>query len=63
MLRSLSPLNVLDRGYAICLDPARGAVVRAASDVSAGSAVQVRLARGELDCRVLATRPAQEEPS
>ena len=64
MLRSLSPLNVLDRGYAICLDPARGAVVRAASGCLRGKRRRgAARPRKELDCRVLATRPAQEEPS
>jgi exodeoxyribonuclease VII large subunit len=63
LLRSLSPLNVLDRGYAICLDPARGSVVRSSDDVSAGDGVEVRLARGALDCRVTRTHPPRSDRS
>ncbi len=50
-LSALSPLAILERGYAICRDE-QGVVLKQASDVSRGSSVSVRLARGELDCRV-----------
>jgi exodeoxyribonuclease VII large subunit len=56
LLRSLSPLAVLDRGYAICLDPARGRVVRSFDQVASGDQVEVRLARGALDCSVETAR-------
>lgn len=64
LLKSLSPLNVLDRGYAICLDPLGGTVVRSSTQVATGSSVEVRLARGELECRVVAARdvPAHDGP-
>ncbi len=55
-LNALSPLAILERGYAICRD-AHGLVLRQASDVPRGSGVCVRLARGELDCRVEKVRP------
>ena len=59
---SLSPLGVLQRGYAICLDPATGAVVRSADQVGSGDPVGVKLARGHLDCRVeSALLPEKEE--
>ena len=50
-LDAMSPLKVLERGYAIAQD-ARGQVVREASDVSIGDALRVRLRRSALDCRV-----------
>ena len=46
-LAALSPLAVLDRGYAMALH--RGAVVRDAAHVSAGDVLEVRLARGKLE--------------
>ena len=52
LLRSLSPLAVLDRGYAICQDPATGSVISDASRLSPGDDVKVRLARGRLLSRV-----------
>jgi exodeoxyribonuclease VII large subunit len=63
LLRSLSPLNVLQRGYAICTDPSGRVVYRAADEVRAGDPVLVRLAQGALDCNVTASRPSQEESS
>jgi exodeoxyribonuclease VII large subunit len=50
-LDAMSPLKVLERGYAIAQD-ARGAIVRDATAVSAGDELQVRLWKGALDCRV-----------
>ena len=55
-LRSLSPLQVLERGYAIARGP--GGVVTAAEQVAVGDAVSLRLARGAVDCRVEAVHPA-----
>ncbi len=49
-LRSMSPLQVLERGYALAVGP-RG-VVTSAEQVAVGEPVSVRLARGALDCRV-----------
>ena len=50
-LDALSPLKVLSRGYSVMTDGA-GRVVRGSDEVAVGDAVHVRLARGELDCRV-----------
>ncbi len=50
-LNALSPLAILERGYAICRD-AEGAVLRDATGVVAGDRVGVILAKGELRCRV-----------
>lgn len=50
-LAQLSPLRVLDRGYAIVQTP-QGAVVKNASEVTAGSLLDVRLARGALRVEV-----------
>jgi exodeoxyribonuclease VII large subunit len=51
-LESLSPLAVLGRGYAVCWDADRIAIIRDASRVTAGDRVHVRLHKGELHCHV-----------
>lgn len=53
-LDALSPLGVLQRGYAIAQD-ASGKLVRDAASVNAGDEVTVRLARGRLNTRVITT--------
>ena len=54
-LDDLSPLAVLARGYAIARGP-DGAVVRSVAQASAGDALTVAVADGELDCTVRAAR-------
>ena len=49
-LRQLSPLNVLERGYAIV--ERDGVVVRSAEEAPAGSEIRVRLAAGAIRARV-----------
>ena len=56
-LDALSPLAVLGRGYAVCWNADRTAIVRDASSVAAGATVQVTLERGDLECEVKASRP------
>jgi len=51
---ALSPLAILQRGFALCRD-AKGALVKKAADVAKGDRVRVTLASGELDCRVEST--------
>jgi exodeoxyribonuclease VII large subunit len=54
-LEALSPLCVLERGYAIALVPGRdgiGHVVTSASELTPGAPLTVRLHRGALGCRV-----------
>jgi exodeoxyribonuclease VII large subunit len=51
-LETLSPLAVLGRGYAVCWNADRTAIVRSADTVSAGDRVHVTLANGEIACRV-----------
>jgi len=53
-LDALSPLGVLQRGYAIAQD-ASGKLVRDAATVAAGDAVRVRLEKGSLHTRVEGT--------
>ena len=52
-LEALSPLAVLGRGYAVCWNAERTAVIRDAARVADGDRVRVTLARGELDCHVI----------
>jgi exodeoxyribonuclease VII large subunit len=54
-LNSLSPLRVLDRGYALVLDE-QGAVVRSARQVAAGVSVTTRLSDGTFASRVTEIR-------
>lgn len=50
-LDALSPLAVLQRGYAIAVNE-QGKLLRDATDVSVGDALHVRLARGRIGTRV-----------
>jgi exodeoxyribonuclease VII large subunit len=51
-LEALSPLAVLGRGYAVCWNADRTAVLRDASRIARGDQVRVTLAKGELNCEV-----------
>jgi exodeoxyribonuclease VII large subunit len=55
-LHQLSPLRVLDRGYAIVEDE-RGVILKQAADVAPGAAIGVRLAKGRLKARVTESVP------
>lgn len=49
-LENLSPLAVLARGYAVCWNEDRTAIIRSASAVGPGDHVHVTLHEGEIDC-------------
>jgi exodeoxyribonuclease VII large subunit len=51
-LESLSPLAVLARGYAVCWNTDRTAILRRADAVRPGDHVRVTLHQGALDCEV-----------
>jgi exodeoxyribonuclease VII large subunit len=51
-LESLSPLAVLGRGFAVCWNADRTAIIRQASAVAPGDTVRVTLHEGEIDCEV-----------
>ena len=51
-LEALSPLGVLARGYAVCWNANRTAIVRDASAVSVGDDVAITLRQGQLTCTV-----------
>ncbi|HWC15873.1 MAG TPA: exodeoxyribonuclease VII large subunit [Terriglobales bacterium] len=51
-LEALSPLKILERGYSVVFDPA-GKLVTDSGQVSVGDELNVRLARGTLDARVV----------
>lgn len=57
-LELVSPEAVLERGYAI-VRRADGRVVRAAADAPAGTALSIRLARGEMRARAEGAAPAE----
>jgi len=60
-LHSLSPLAVLERGYALVLD-AHGSVVRSTAQISPGNPLTTRLADGAFISRVEAVNTAKERP-
>jgi exodeoxyribonuclease VII large subunit len=51
-LETLSPLGVLSRGYAVCWNSDRTAIIRQAALVDVGDRVRVTLHEGELECQV-----------
>ena len=51
-LENLSPLGVLARGYAVCWNADRTAIIRSAAAVAPGDRVRVTLQEGELHCEV-----------
>ena len=51
-LQQLSPLAILERGYAVATKMPEGTIIRDAAQAPVGSAVRVQLARGRLDCEV-----------
>jgi exodeoxyribonuclease VII large subunit len=57
-LRELSPLAVLDRGYALVLNES-GNLIRSAAQLTPGDAVTTRLADGSFTSRVESTTPTQ----
>jgi exodeoxyribonuclease VII large subunit len=57
-LESLSPLAVLGRGYAVCWNADRTAIIRDAAAVQPGDRVHVTLLEGSLACDVRAATPA-----
>jgi exodeoxyribonuclease VII large subunit len=54
-LETLSPVAVLARGYAVCWNADRTAILRKAASVGTGDRVRVTLHEGELDCEVRST--------
>jgi len=58
-LDALSPLGVLERGYAIAQD-ASGKLLRDAAAVAPGDGISVRLAKGKLNARVESTATGED---
>ncbi len=57
-LHALSPLSVLDRGYALVF-AADGGIVRSSSQLASGDLVTTRLAEGQFNSRVESASPEQ----
>jgi len=55
-LEALSPVAILNRGYALVFD-AKGELVKDAARLRAGDEVSARLARGRVRARVTGTEP------
>jgi exodeoxyribonuclease VII large subunit len=55
-LQALSPLQILDRGYALVFD-SNGALVKDASQLAAGDEVSARVAKGSFTAQVKKTGP------
>ena len=55
-LQALSPVAVLERGYALVFDPS-GHLLKDAAQVNAGDEISARLARGKLDAVVKKSTP------
>jgi exodeoxyribonuclease VII large subunit len=55
-LEALSPLAILNRGYALIFD-ARGQLVKDAARLAPGDEMSARLARGHVRARVTDTEP------
>ena len=60
-LDSLSPLAVLGRGYAVCWNAGRSAVIRSSAETAPGDRVRVTLSQGELVCDVRSTAHAPDK--
>ena len=58
-IENLSPLAVLGRGYAVCWNADKTAIVRSAATVSPGDTVRVTLSSGEIGCRVEDNGPTE----
>ncbi|MGB7942100.1 MAG: exodeoxyribonuclease VII large subunit, partial [Terriglobales bacterium] len=59
-LEALSPVAILNRGYALVFD-AKGELVKDAARLQAGDEVSARLARGRVRARVTATERGETE--
>ena len=57
-LQAISPLATLARGYAVVRRTENGLIIRAAEEVTPGEDLSVKLARGQLLCRVNRVQPA-----
>ncbi len=59
-LEALSPVAILNRGYALVFD-AKGALVKDATQLETGQELSARLARGRVRARVTATESSESE--
>ena len=59
-LEALSPVAILNRGYALVFD-AKGQLVKDAARLKAGDELSARLARGRIRARVTAAEPSEAE--
>jgi exodeoxyribonuclease VII large subunit len=60
-LEALSPVAILNRGYALVFD-SNGQLVKDAAQLTRGDELTARLARGRVRARVTATAPTELEP-
>lgn len=62
-LDALSPLKVMSRGYSLVYDKQERQLIKSIRDVKLGDIVKVKVADGQLDCRVDALRGDQIDGS
>lgn len=55
-LEALSPLQVMERGYSMCLEAQSGDLIQDSSTVKLGDQVNVMLRKGSLECEVRETK-------
>ena len=60
-LNMVSPLATLNRGYAIATHATSNEVLRDSHQVDPNEMIKVKLAKGELDCKVVKTRQKNKE--
>jgi exodeoxyribonuclease VII large subunit len=61
-LEALSPVAILNRGYALVFD-AKGELVKDAARLHSGDEISARLARGRVRARVSGTEPESGGPA
>ena len=62
-LQALSPLSVLERGYAVCRSAQDGRLIRDVAELRVGAQVEVAFHRGNATCRVERVSAGSGEPT
>ncbi len=60
-LNALNPLAILERGYSICKSQKTGKALTQSKDAQSGDSVEIRLAKGSLECEVKKVKASQNK--